>query len=88
MNPKISWVSKFILLSSFVVAGEKSLASENEKAATKAATTAFIIQSGVDTMIKDYVKAKVHPKYQEAAGQVLKIVKIVESRRIELEWKF
>lgn len=88
MNHTTNSAFRYILFASLCLAGEKSLANQQEREAVKAATQALIIQSGVDTMVKNYVVSKVNKADQEAVAKVLHLVKIVETRRIEFEWKF
>lgn len=65
-----------------------SALASSEQEAIKKTTQAIIIQTGVDDMVKNYVSRTVPREYRQSVDEILKIVWMVENKKVEFKWSF
>ena len=65
-----------------------SVSAASEQEAIRKTTQALIIQTGVDDMVKNYVANKFPEKYRKPVDEILKVVWMIENKKVEFKWSF
>lgn len=77
-----------LLLAILLFSMDASANQQEEEEAARIAIEAALKQSGIDTMVQNFVRQYVSKDMEEKLGKVLGPVKVVVDRKVSVKWEF